>query len=117
MSKRFESWMLGLAAIAVSSSALCPVSAAQAKSPHGKTAPAKAAAENAPTAETPLLTIGAKAPAIDIEHWISDQLTKVGCETARNVTDVGQEELVKRTDLEAETVAEVLRILKVELEQ
>jgi len=72
MSKRFESWMLGLAAIAISSSAFCPVAAAQAKSPQGKAAPAKAAVENAPAAETPLLTIGSKAPALDIEHWISD---------------------------------------------
>lgn len=53
----------------------------------------------------------------EIDHWIIDELKKIGCDTARNVVDLGQEELVKRTDLEEETVAEVLRILKAELEK
>ncbi|MFN8351089.1 MAG: transcription termination factor NusA [Flavobacteriales bacterium] len=53
----------------------------------------------------------------EIEQWIIDELKNIGCDTARSVLDVGQEELVKRTDLEEETVAEVLRILKAELEK
>ena len=53
----------------------------------------------------------------EIEQWIIDELNNIGCDTARSVLDVGQEELVKRTDLEEETVAEVLRILKAELEK
>jgi N utilization substance protein A len=53
----------------------------------------------------------------EIDQWIIDELKNIGCDTARSVMDVGQEELVKRTDLEEETVAEVLRILKAELEK
>jgi N utilization substance protein A len=53
----------------------------------------------------------------EIDQWIIDELKNIGCDTARSVLDVGQEELVKRTDLEEETVAEVLRILKAELEK
>ncbi|MBL8000622.1 MAG: transcription termination/antitermination protein NusA [Flavobacteriales bacterium] len=53
----------------------------------------------------------------EIDQWIIDELKNIGCDTARSVLDIGQEELVKRTDLEEETVAEVLRILKAELEQ
>jgi N utilization substance protein A len=53
----------------------------------------------------------------EIDQWIIDELKNIGCDTARSVLEIGQEELVKRTDLEEETVAEVLRILKAELEQ
>lgn len=53
----------------------------------------------------------------EIDQWIIDELRNIGCDTARSVLDVGQEELVKRTDLEEETVAEVLRILRSELEK
>ncbi len=52
----------------------------------------------------------------EIEQWIIDELKKIGCDTARSVLDIGAEDLVKRTDLEEETVNEVLRILRVELE-
>ncbi len=52
----------------------------------------------------------------EIDQWIIDELKNIGCDTARSVIEIGQEELVKRTDLEEETVAEVLRILKAELE-
>jgi len=52
----------------------------------------------------------------EIDQWIIDELKNIGCDTARSVMEIGQEELVKRTDLEEETVAEVLRILKAELE-
>lgn len=53
----------------------------------------------------------------EIDEWIIDELKKIGCDTARSVLDIGQEELVKRTDLEEETVVEVLRIIKTELER
>jgi hypothetical protein len=45
-----------------------------------------------------------------------DELKAIGCDTARSVLEIPKEELVKRTDLEEETVDEVLRILKAELE-
>lgn len=51
----------------------------------------------------------------EIEPWIIDAMKSIGCDTARSVLEVAPEELAKRTDLEDETVAEVLRILKLEL--
>jgi N utilization substance protein A len=52
----------------------------------------------------------------EIDSWILDELKAIGCDTARSVLDIPKEELVKRTDLEEETVEELLRILKEELE-
>jgi N utilization substance protein A len=52
----------------------------------------------------------------EIDQWIIDELKNIGCDTARSVLDIPAEELVRRTDLEEETIAEVLRILKTELE-
>lgn len=52
----------------------------------------------------------------EIETWVIDQLKSVGCDTARSVLELNKEELVKRTDLEEETVNEVIRILKSEFE-
>ncbi|MBP6696632.1 MAG: transcription termination/antitermination protein NusA [Flavobacteriales bacterium] len=52
----------------------------------------------------------------EIEHWIIDELKKVGCDTARSVLDLPVEELVRRSDLEEETIVEVVRVLKAELE-
>lgn len=51
----------------------------------------------------------------EIEPWIIEALKGVGCDTARSVLEVAPDELARRTDLEDETVAEVLRILKLEL--
>jgi len=52
----------------------------------------------------------------EIEHWIIDGLKGIGCDTARSVLDLSKEELVSRTDLEEETIAEVLRVLRAEFE-
>lgn len=52
----------------------------------------------------------------EIDQWIIDELKNIGCDTARSVLEIPAEELVKRTDLEEETIAEVIRILKAELE-
>ncbi len=52
----------------------------------------------------------------EIDEWIIDELKAIGCDTAKSVLQVGFEDLVKRTDLEEETVREVLRILKSEFE-
>jgi N utilization substance protein A len=52
----------------------------------------------------------------EIDQWIIDELTQIGCDTAKSVLAVPIEELVKRTDLEEETIKEVIRILKVEFE-
>ena len=52
----------------------------------------------------------------EIEGWIIDALKAIGCDTARDVIKLDKADLVKRTDLEEETVAEVMAILKAELE-
>ena len=52
----------------------------------------------------------------EIEHWIIDELKTVGCDTAKSVLELSKDELVKRTDLEEETVDEILSILAAEFE-
>ncbi|TNF32333.1 MAG: transcription termination/antitermination protein NusA [Bacteroidetes bacterium] len=50
----------------------------------------------------------------EIEGWVLDELKAIGCDTAKSVIEIGKAELVKRTDLEEETIDEVLKILKEE---
>ncbi|MFO8053877.1 MAG: transcription termination factor NusA [Bacteroidales bacterium] len=52
----------------------------------------------------------------EIEQWIIDEFKNIGCDTAKMVLDYDPADLVKRTDLEEETVNEVVRILKDEFE-
>ncbi|MFN6379608.1 MAG: transcription termination factor NusA [Flavobacteriales bacterium] len=52
----------------------------------------------------------------EIDAWIISELKAIGCDTARAVLEIPKEDLVKRTDLEEETVEEVIRILKEEFE-
>ncbi len=52
----------------------------------------------------------------EIEGWIIDELKSIGCDTARSVIDLGFAELVKRTQLEEETVNDVIKIIKAEFE-
>lgn len=52
----------------------------------------------------------------EIEPWIIDVLKSVGCDTAKSVLDLGYDELMKRTDLEEETIKDVLSILRAEFE-
>lgn len=52
----------------------------------------------------------------EIDHWIIDELKTIGCDTAKSVLELTMEDLVKRTDLEEETVKEVLQILRAEFE-
>jgi N utilization substance protein A len=52
----------------------------------------------------------------DIEGWIIDELKRIGCDTAKSVLELSTEDLVKRTELEEETVNEVKKILKSEFE-
>ncbi len=53
----------------------------------------------------------------EIEAWILDQLKGIGCDTAKSVLDLSAQELVRRTDLEEETVNDVLAILASEFEE
>ncbi len=52
----------------------------------------------------------------EIEGWIIDELKAIGCDTAKSVLDLEAEELEKRTDLEKETIVDVLNILRAEFE-
>ncbi len=50
----------------------------------------------------------------EIEPWIIDEFKRIGCDTALSVLDLSLEELVRRTDLEEETVKDVRRVLEAE---
>ena len=52
----------------------------------------------------------------EIEEWIIAEFRKIGLDTARSVLEQDPEDLVKRTDLEEETILDVMRILKEEFE-
>ena len=52
----------------------------------------------------------------EIDSWILDELKKAGCDTAKSVLELPIDDLVKRTDLEEETIKEVMRILRAEFE-
>ncbi|TWR30624.1 transcription termination/antitermination protein NusA [Mucilaginibacter pallidiroseus] len=52
----------------------------------------------------------------EIDGWIIDEFKRVGLDTAKSVLALSVGELVKRTDLEEETVKEVLSILQAEFE-
>lgn len=52
----------------------------------------------------------------EIEGWIIDELKNIGCDTAKSVLELSVEDLVKRTDLEEESVKEVIKILRSEFE-
>ncbi|MGB5361832.1 MAG: transcription termination factor NusA [Aureibaculum sp.] len=52
----------------------------------------------------------------EIEGWIIKELKNIGLDTARSVIDLDVSDLVKRTDLEEETIIEVQRILREEFE-
>ncbi len=52
----------------------------------------------------------------EIEQWIIDEFKKVGFDTARDVLALNTDELLKRTDLEEETILDVVEILKSEFE-
>ncbi len=52
----------------------------------------------------------------EIDEWMINELRKVGLDTAKSVLACSKEELVRRTDLEEDTVEEILTILKQEFE-
>jgi len=52
----------------------------------------------------------------EIDSWIIDVLKEIGCDTAKSVIELGRDELLRRTDLEEETIDDVLAILKAEFE-
>lgn len=52
-----------------------------------------------------------------IEPWVIEALKNIGCDTARQVLELSAEEIIRRTDLEEETVQEVLGILSQEFDE
>ena len=52
----------------------------------------------------------------EIDEWIIDTLKEVGCVTAKNVLAIPRDELIKKTDLEEETIDNVISVLKAEFE-
>lgn len=52
----------------------------------------------------------------EIESWIIDTLKGIGCDTAKSVLDLSRDELIRRSDLEEETIDNVLSILASEFE-
>ncbi|MEJ6625959.1 MAG: transcription termination factor NusA [Flavobacteriaceae bacterium] len=53
----------------------------------------------------------------EIEGWVIEEFKKVGLDTAKSVLELDLKELIKRTDLEDETIEEVVKILKEEFEE
>ena len=53
----------------------------------------------------------------EIDAWVIEEFKKVGLDTAKSILELDSSDLIKRTDLEEETVTEVIRILKAEFEE
>ncbi|MEZ5022190.1 MAG: transcription termination factor NusA [Chitinophagales bacterium] len=52
----------------------------------------------------------------EIESWVIDALKTIGCDTAKSVLQLDKKELIRRSDLEEETIEELLTVLKREFE-
>jgi len=50
----------------------------------------------------------------EIEEWVIDAFKSIGCDTARSVLELSKEELLRRTDLEEETISNVMKVLESE---
>jgi N utilization substance protein A len=53
----------------------------------------------------------------EIDEWVIDAFKSIGCDTARSVLELSTAELLRRTDLEEETINEVMGILAAEFEE
>ena len=52
----------------------------------------------------------------EIDAWVIEKLQAIGCDTAKSVLALSAEDIAKRADLEDETVAEIVDILRAEFE-
>jgi len=52
----------------------------------------------------------------EIESWVIDELKRIGLDTAKSVLSLSKDDLVRRTDLEEETIEDIIRVLKQEFE-
>ena len=53
----------------------------------------------------------------EIEGWVLEELKKVGLDTAKSVLEQDVEDLIKRTDLEEETILEIRKVLSAEFSE
>jgi len=53
----------------------------------------------------------------EVDEWVLQEFKNIGCDTAKSVLKISREELIRRTDLEEETVDLVLDILRSEFEE
>ena len=53
----------------------------------------------------------------EIDQWVIETLQNIGCDSAKSVLEIDADDLIKRTDLEEETVKDVLSILSKEFEE
>ncbi len=53
----------------------------------------------------------------EIDSWVIEALKNIGCDTARSVLSLSKSELLRRTDLEEETIEEIINILAAEFEE
>ncbi len=53
----------------------------------------------------------------EIDEWVIEELKKIGCDTAKSVLKYSVEELARLTDLEDETIQNVMDIIKAEFDQ
>lgn len=52
----------------------------------------------------------------EIDSWVIDALKNIGCDTAKSVLELDRDELIRRADLEEETVDDLLRVLRDEFD-
>lgn len=52
----------------------------------------------------------------ELESWVISELKSIGLDSAQSVLELEKEELLKRTDLEVETVEDIIRVLKAEFD-
>jgi N utilization substance protein A len=52
----------------------------------------------------------------EIEDWVLDEFRKIGLDTAKSVLAISKEDIARRTELEEETIEEVLEVLRREFE-
>lgn len=53
----------------------------------------------------------------EIEDWVIEEFAKIGLDTAKSILEQDVDDLVKRTDLEEETIRDVMRVLREEFEE
>jgi len=53
----------------------------------------------------------------EIEAWVIQELKKTGLDTAKSVLALTREDLIRRTELEEETIDDIFKIISNELEQ